>query len=132
MVARRRELAAGYAKAVADIDGLRIVVDPAWGTSNFQSCWVEVLPDFPLGREELMAHLAALGISARRGIMAAHRQPAYAGRDTGDQPLPVTERLTDHTLILPLFHQMSESEQARVIDALRSARIAPASEGASR
>ena len=25
----------------------------------------------------------------------------------------MTERLTDNTLILPLFHQMSESEQAR-------------------
>ena len=34
----------------------------------------------------------------------------------------MTERLTDNTLILPLFHQMSESEQARVIDVLRVAR----------
>ena len=53
--------------------------------------------------------------------MAAHLQPAYAGRDTGPAALPVTERLTDDTLILPLFHQMSESEQARVVDALRTA-----------
>ena len=30
----------------------------------------------------------------------------------------MTERLTDNTLILPLFHQMSESEQARVIEVL--------------
>jgi len=30
----------------------------------------------------------------------------------------VTEWLTDNTLILPLFHQMSESEQARVIEVL--------------
>jgi dTDP-4-amino-4,6-dideoxygalactose transaminase len=30
----------------------------------------------------------------------------------------VTEQLTDNTLILPLFHQMSESEQARVIEIL--------------
>ena len=51
--------------------------------------------------------------------MAAHRQPAYAGRDTGDSPLPVTERLTDHTLILPLFHQMTDSDQDRVVDVLR-------------
>jgi dTDP-4-amino-4,6-dideoxygalactose transaminase len=36
-------------------------------------------------------------------------------------PLPVTEHLTDTTLILPVFHQMSESEQHRVVDALRSA-----------
>jgi dTDP-4-amino-4,6-dideoxygalactose transaminase len=52
--------------------------------------------------------------------MAAHRQPAYANRDTGGLALPGTEHLTDNTLILPLFHQMSESEQARVIDVLRA------------
>ena len=121
MVARRRELAATYAKAVADLDGLRLVADPAWGTTNFQSCWVEVERGFRLDRDELMAHLAGSGISARRGIMAAHQQPAYAGRDTGDVPLPVTDRLTTRTLILPLFHQMSESEQARVLEALRTA-----------
>ena len=119
MVARRRELAAAYAGALDDLPGLRMVADPDWGTTNFQSCWVEVLPDHPLDREQLMAHLAAAGISARRGIMAAHRQPAHAHRD--HLPLPVTERLTDRTLILPLFHQMTASEHARVCDALRTA-----------
>jgi dTDP-4-amino-4,6-dideoxygalactose transaminase len=48
--------------------------------------------------------------------MAAHRQPAYAGHAHG--PLEVTERLTDHTLILPLFHQMSDAQQSRVVDAM--------------
>ena len=43
--------------------------------------------------------------------MAAHRQPAYADHPHVD--LPVTERLTDNTLILPLFHTMTEDEQAR-------------------
>jgi dTDP-4-amino-4,6-dideoxygalactose transaminase len=119
MVARRRQLAEGYAKALADLPGLRMVADPPWGTTNFQSCWVEVEAGHPLDREGLMAHLAEAGISARRGIMAAHRQPAHAGG--GVWRLPVTERLTDATLILPLFHQLSESEQARVVDALRSA-----------
>ena len=49
--------------------------------------------------------------------MAAHRQPAYA--DHGHVPLPVTERLTDSTLILPLFHQMTDAEQDRVVEVLR-------------
>jgi len=120
VVARRRELAASYGKAIAEIEGLRLVADPTWGTSNFQSCWVEVGPEYQLVREGLLAALAAEEISARRGIMAAHRQPAYLDRDWGSASLAVTEHLTDNTLILPLFHQMSESEQARVIDVLRA------------
>ena len=119
MVARRRELAARYADAVAALPGLRLVADPAWGTTNFQSCWLEVLDDHPLDREELMVHLAEAGISARRGIMAAHRQPAHSART--HVPLPATERLNDRTLILPLFHQMTDSEQTRVCDALSTA-----------
>jgi dTDP-4-amino-4,6-dideoxygalactose transaminase len=127
VVARRRELAAVYAKAVAEIDGLRAVADPAWGTSNFQSFWIEVISTssiqrgsaYGMDREGLLSALAGAGISARRGIMAAHRQPAYASSGLS---LPVTEHLTDNTLILPLFHQISDSEQARVIDVLRGER----------
>ena len=115
-VARRRELGGVYRKAIEEIEGLRAVADPAWGTTNFQSFWVEVTAAYPLDREGLMTALAEAGISARRGIMAAHRQPAYASIPAD---LPVTERLTDSTVILPLFHQLSESEQARVIDVLR-------------
>jgi dTDP-4-amino-4,6-dideoxygalactose transaminase len=116
VVERRRTLAAGYAKAIADIDGLRAVDDPEHGTTNFQSYWVEVLPEYPADREALMSRLGEAGISARRGIMASHRQPAYRGHR--HDPLPVTERLTDTTLILPLFHQLSDSEQSRVVDVL--------------
>ncbi len=121
MVRRRREIAAGYAKHIAEIPGLRPVADPPWGTCNYQSYWVEVEQSFPLEREGLLESLARHEISARRGIMAAHRQPAYRHRDTGSLPLPVTERLTDNTLILPVFHQLVESEQARVVEALRLA-----------
>lgn len=116
VVERRRTLAAGYAKAVAAVEGLRLVQDPPYGTSNFQSCWVEVLPGYPADREGLLRALAEADVSARRGIMATHRQPAYAHVETG--PLPVTERLSDHTLILPLFHQLTDSEQSRVVDVL--------------
>lgn len=122
VIVRRRQLAQTYAKHIGAIDGLRTVTDPSWGTCNFQSFWVEVAADFALDRDGLLVHLANHDISARRGIMAAHRQPAYSGRDTGSATLEVTERLTDNTLILPMFHEMSESEQSRVIDALETAK----------
>lgn len=118
MVRRRRELAARYRSELSEIRGLRCVKDPAYGTSNFQSFWVELDGEFGMDREELLQHLATDGISARRGIMAAHRQPAYAGLP-GVGPLPVTERLTDNTLILPLYHQLTLGDQDRVIASLR-------------
>ncbi|MET1016114.1 MAG: DegT/DnrJ/EryC1/StrS family aminotransferase, partial [Leifsonia flava] len=73
IVARRREIAATYTEALSDIDGIRLVSDPAWGASNFQSLWLEVTLEFPLTREQLLEHLAGNEISARRGIMASHR-----------------------------------------------------------
>ena len=121
IVRRRREIVAAYTAELADIPGLRPVADPPWGTSNFQSFWVEVLPEFPVSRDELLAALAADDISGRRGIMASHRQPAYADRDTGGAELPVTERLTDSTLILPVFHQLTDEERGRVVASIRRA-----------
>lgn len=120
VVARRRELADQYRAALADVRGVRLVEDPAWGTGNFQSLWLEVEQPYPLDREALLVALAEAGVSARRGIMAAHRQPAYRDRDTGSVPLPVTERLTDRTLILPLYHQLTDAELERVVAVIRA------------
>jgi perosamine synthetase len=64
----------------------------------------------------VLAHLAARGISARRGIMAAHLEPPYAGSER--VPLPHTERLTGHSLTLPLFHSLTAEQQDRVVEAL--------------
>ena len=65
---------------------------------------------------------AEAGISARRGIMAAHRQAPY--RELAPEgSLPVTEHLTDSTLILPLYHTLTEADQDRVIDVLLKPRI---------
>jgi dTDP-4-amino-4,6-dideoxygalactose transaminase len=122
LVARRRELAARYTALLADVPGLRCVGDPEWGTTNFQSFWVLLPEDCAVGRNELLGLLAGNGISARRGIMASHREPAYA-----DEPLrvalPVTEWLTDRSLILPLFHDLTRADQDRVVDVLRDALI---------
>lgn len=118
IVARRRSLAARYARLLAGIAGLRPVGDPGHGEGNFQSYWVLLAEDFPVGRDALLEVLAEAGISARRGIMASHLEPAYAGH--GAAPLPVTERISRDSLILPLFHTMTEDQQDRVVAVLRA------------
>lgn len=119
IIQRRRALARRYSRALADLAGVRPVADPRWGTGNFQSYWLEIEPGFGTDRDGVMRALADADISARRGIMAAHRQPAY--RDRATPALPETEYLTDHTLILPLYHDLTESDQDRVIDVLVAA-----------
>jgi dTDP-4-amino-4,6-dideoxygalactose transaminase len=117
MVARRRELAGRYHELLSDVDGLSPVRDPAYGTTNYQSFWVLLDDTFGRGRDEVLAELAVAGISARRGIMAAHLEPAYAGVARAE--LPVTERLTRESLILPLHHTLSATEQDHVVETLR-------------
>ena len=119
LIARRRQLAARYQRLLARIPGLRMIGDPEYGQTNFQSFWLLLPEDAPVGRDELLRLLAAEGISARRGIMAAHSEPAYAGE--GPWELPVTERITAGSLILPLFHDLSLAEQDMIIDVLAGA-----------
>ena len=70
------------------------------------------------GARELLVALAEADISARRGIMSTHRQPPY--RDlAASGSLPITEHLTDNTLILPVYHTLSNADQDRVIAVLR-------------
>ncbi|MDI2126743.1 DegT/DnrJ/EryC1/StrS family aminotransferase [Yinghuangia seranimata] len=119
MVAKRRGFAERYRKALSGLPGARLVEDPAFGESNFQACWLLLDEDFPVARDELLGRMSAAGISGRRGIMAAHLEPAYA--DVAHVPLPNTERLTRDSLILPLFHQMTEEQHDRVVGALYAA-----------
>ncbi|RKF24414.1 DegT/DnrJ/EryC1/StrS family aminotransferase [Micromonospora globbae] len=117
LVAQRRALAARYHELLADVDGLVPVRDPAHGETNYQAFWVRIDREYGTDRDEVLAELAAAGVSARRGIMAAHLEPAYA--DMTPPPLPVTERLTRDSLILPLHHALTESDQDHVVGVLR-------------
>jgi dTDP-4-amino-4,6-dideoxygalactose transaminase len=119
LIERRRAQAARYRDLLADIPGLATIQDPGYGTTNYQSFWVMLPDDFPVGRNDLMRTLADAGVSARRGIMAAHLEPAYAGQPC--PPLPVTERITAGSLILPLFHEMTEEEQDLVVSVIYAA-----------
>ena len=119
LIARRRLLAQRYQQLLGCMPGLRTITDMGYGTTNYQSFWVMLPDDFPISRDELLQHLAEAGVSARRGIMAAHLEPAYGG--LAHDPLPVTERLTTRTLILPLFHDLTEAEQDIVVSSITAA-----------
>jgi perosamine synthetase len=116
IVARRRALAERYQQLLAGVPGLRTISDPDYGTGNYQSFWIVLPDDEPFERDEVMRRMLAHGISTRRGIMAAHLEPAYA--DGPHIDLPVTDHLTTRSMILPLFHSMTPEQQDRVVASL--------------
>lgn len=120
IVARRREQAARYRALLAPLEtggGVTPPHEPAWARSNWQSYCVML--DARYDQRRVMQSMLDAGVSTRRGVMCAHREPAYpaavwrAGSD-----LSAGEAAQDHGLVLPLFDDLTVDDQARVVDAL--------------
>jgi len=132
-IGRRRQLADRYRRLLAAVPGVVPPEEPEWARSNWQSYCVR-LPEACDQRPVMQAMLDA-GIATRRGIMCAHREPAYP-RGTwscGPQVEPCgcaegtcarlmeSECAQDRAVLLPLYHQMTEADQDAVVDALARA-----------
>jgi dTDP-4-amino-4,6-dideoxygalactose transaminase len=119
LLQRRRELARRYDDRLRPIPGLESPFVPPDRRPNHQSYAVRVTPEYPLGRDQLMAALLDAGISTRRGIMNAHQEAAYARQ--GCRPaLPHSERARDSVILLPLHADLTEEDQDVVIRLLQT------------
>ncbi|MGQ9687369.1 MAG: DegT/DnrJ/EryC1/StrS family aminotransferase [Desulfobaccales bacterium] len=117
LVAALRRLARRYQEHLAGHPCLALPQEPPWARSNWQAYWITLTPACPLTQVEVMQALKEQGIHTRRGVMCAHREPAYQGLPLRF-PLPVSERLQDRSIILPLYAEMTDRDQDRVISAL--------------
>ena len=134
IVAQRRKLGDRYRKLLADVPGVITPSEPNWARSNWQSYCVRL----PEGSDhvKVMQEILEAGVSTRRGIMCSHREPAYTneqlwscGNGPGDCGCPPgscknlleSETAQDQSILLPLYHQMTEKDQDRVVEALKSA-----------
>ena len=121
IVARRRELAARYTKLLSRVDAVTPPMEPEWARSNWQSYAIRLPPR--LDQLTVMQRLLDDGISTRRGVMCAHREPAYPDGTwrAGPGGLRHSEEAQDHCVILPLYPRMLEEDQDYVVDALKEA-----------
>jgi dTDP-4-amino-4,6-dideoxygalactose transaminase len=133
MVERRREQAQRYRSLLSDVPNVCPPHEPEWARSNFQSYCVRLHER--LSQREVMRRMLEAGVATRRGVMCAHREPAYEGGawrcgadagchgpSAGTCPhLRSSERAQDHSIVLPLFHEMTDDEQVRVVEVLSAA-----------
>jgi len=119
IVSRRRALAERYRERLARVAGVSIPTEPEWARTNWQSYAVRVDAGH---RRQIMQRMLDAGISTRRGAMNAHREAAYpAGTWRAAGSLQESEAAQDAAVVLPLFHQLTEADQDRVVEELARA-----------
>ena len=110
----RRRLAARYAEALASIPFVDPPYEPDYAVRTWQAYAVR-LEKGAVERTELMRRLLRDGVPTRRGVMASHQEPAYAGVQAD---VPHTDDVTANTLMLPLFAGLTDEQQDYVIERL--------------
>jgi len=118
LLTRRRQVAARYNEALADLDFVRLPFSSPATPHTYQSYMVQIRSDCPKPRDQVMQEFLEAGVATRRGVMAIHMEPYYRERMPHVR-LPVTETAARHTLILPSYATMTDDEQEYVIEHLR-------------
>ena len=112
---RRRAIARAYAEAFADITDLDLPPAPDADPRRF-----DIFQNYEIccdRRDELRAHLADRGIGT---IIQWGGKGLHEFRNLGfDQHLPRTDRFFRRSMLLPMNHVLTESQQMQVIDAVR-------------
>lgn len=113
---RRAEIVARYDAGLADLPGVRIparrpYVDPTW----------HLYPLRVLGgrRREVFHHMRAAGIGVQVNYLPVYWHPVFEDLGYRRGLCPNAERYYAEEISLPLFVDLADAEQDRVIDALR-------------
>ena len=114
---RRREIAARYEDAFANVQGVHYpkVAEEEWSARHLFTIWVDAT-----GRDEILAGLQERGIGVAVNYRAVHLRRYYAerfGYRRGD--LPVAESIGDRTISIPLYPRLTDEEVERIIEAVK-------------
>jgi UDP-4-amino-4,6-dideoxy-N-acetyl-beta-L-altrosamine transaminase len=120
-VAARRRLAARYDDLLSDLP-----VQTPWQHSDAASAWhlyVIRLRLDEIGRShrEVFEAMRSAGIGVNLHYMPVYRQPYYARLGAGSAECPEAEHYYAEAITLPLYPGLAESQQDRLVRALREA-----------
>jgi dTDP-4-amino-4,6-dideoxygalactose transaminase/acetyltransferase-like isoleucine patch superfamily enzyme len=109
--AQRREVAAGYNQLLANDEALVLPHEPSWSRAVYHLYVVRTAD-----REGLMQHLkdAHIGTGIHYPI-PLHLQTAYKSLGYKEGDFPVSEKSAAEIVSLPMFPNLTEAQQSRVV-----------------
>jgi perosamine synthetase len=117
MLARRDAVASLYEQGLAGIEGL---ATPIASRGVERRSWFVYVVRLPGGvdRDAIIASLAERGIATKAYLPCIHLFPHLRELGYREGQFPVAEAASAHSLALPFFPAMTESQVARVCEAL--------------
>jgi dTDP-4-amino-4,6-dideoxygalactose transaminase len=119
-LARRKEIASDYRKALADVTGIRVLADADKTAVNNAYFPILVGPEYPISRDALYQRLQDHGIYGRRYFYPLISDfPMYRGLPSAQHVnLPVAVDAASRVLCLPIYPALQSKDQQRVIDVI--------------
>ena len=117
-LARRREIAAAYTEAYADLAGLLTPVERD-GVCSGWHLYVVRLVDGSKRRREVFESLRAAGLGVQVHYIPVYRHPYYQRLGFEGQACPVADKFYAGALSLPMFPAMTDADVERVIGTVR-------------
>jgi len=118
ILAMRQQVAAEYSRMLADVPGVTVPLADSDGNERSWFVYWVVL-DEGLDRNDVMAKLTERGIQCKPYLPSIHLQPMYRELGFKEGMFPVSESISERSLAIPFFPQMSPQQQQRVVEELR-------------
>ncbi len=115
MIAQKRANAAHYNALLSDVRGITLPPEAPWAKSVFWMYSILVNDEFPLSRDDSMAHLKRRGIDSRPFFYPIHTMPPHRR----DESYPVAEDLGRRGINLPSSSRLTRAQIERVCAAIR-------------
>ncbi len=123
VICRRSKISAYYRQGLSGVAGIICAPDAGQKRSNYSYFPILVDPEYPLSRDQLYEKLKVNGIHARRYFYPLITEfPMYRGqKSSAPENLPQAHRIADQVLCLPIFPDLLEVDQERVIELITRA-----------
>ena len=123
VVELRSQRADRYTQQLAETPEIITPHIPEYATPNWQSYAIRIADDCPVPRNVVAQRLLDANIACRPAYMACHLEGVFR-QYTERAHLPNTEKALETVIILPLYPQMTDTEQDYVLEHLQNAVIA--------
>lgn len=120
-VARRKAVDLRYREALRGVPGISVLPAPPDTLRNYAYLPIMVGPSYSISRDALYQRLRDVGIHARRYFYPLiSDMPMYRGLPSAAAAnLPVAQKIASEILCLPIYPDLAEIDQQRVIEIVR-------------